>query len=181
MGNDRGVFRNVNILHELNASTGTEFVDVYQPGWLNPYDVVSTAKYSGFMTSLRLTIEISSISELQTIATDIDDTDDTISAKNNESFNANQKKCLSFYMRTSVSPTIRIADIFLFNRQPFYYLDLIPYFTNAGTFDIAPDAIISCQFKDVGDGILMVEDRVIVLGSVVEESPRFDQNSLLLE
>jgi hypothetical protein len=181
MASDRGVFRNVNVLREFNASTGFDFIDVYQPGWLNPYDIVSSAKYSGFMTSLRLTIEISSITELQTIPTEIDDSDDTISRKYDESFNGNRKKCLSFFMRTSTTPTIRIADVFLFNRQPFYYLDLIPYFTNSSTFDIAPDSIISCQFKDVGDGVLMAEDRVILLGSVIEESPKFDQNSLLVE
>ncbi|MCL6755400.1 hypothetical protein KBT16_32235, partial [Nostoc sp. CCCryo 231-06] len=75
-----GIFRNVNILHELNAGSGTEIIELYQPGWLNSLDVVSNAKYSGFMTSLRLTVDISSINELEAISSDILASDETVAA-----------------------------------------------------------------------------------------------------
>jgi hypothetical protein len=171
VASSRGIFRNVNILHEFNASTGTEIVEVYQPGWLNAEDVVSNAKYSGFITSLRLTIDISSVSPMSIVESDVLDSNETVANNTKETFNYNAKKCLSFYMKTANTPLIKVADVFLFNQRPYYYLDLINYFTSAGTLDMAPDAIIACQVVDVGHGLLQGSDRVMLLGCAVEESP----------
>ena len=177
MAGRAGVFRNVNILQELNASTSTNVIDLYQPGWLNPYDVISTAKYSGFITSLRLTIDITSTSEMSVIQSDILDDAVTVSNNNKETFNGNPKKCLSFFIKTSTTPLIKVADVYLFNQRPYYYLDLINYFTSAGTFDVAPDTLIACQMKDVGYGLLSGNDRILLLGSVVEEAPQNNQEN----
>jgi hypothetical protein len=171
VASSRGIFRNVNILHEFNAGTGTQVVDVYQPGWLNALDIISNAKYSGFITSLRLTIDITSINSMSIVKSDIFDSNDTVDSNNKETFNYNAKKCLSFYMKTANTPLIKIADAYLFNQRPYYYLDLINYFTSAGTFDVAPDATIACQLVDVGHGLLQGNDRVMLLGCAVEESP----------
>jgi hypothetical protein len=171
MASTRGIFRNVNILHEFNASTQTQIVEVYQPGWLNALDIVSNAKYSGFITSLRLTIDITSINPMSIVESDVLDSNETVSRNNKETFNYNAKKCLSFYMRTANTPLIKIADAYLFNQRPYYYLDLINYFTSAGTFDVAPDATIACQMTDIGYGLLEGNDRVLLLGCAVEESP----------
>lgn len=171
---NKGIFRNINILKEFNAGSTTEIVDIYQPGWLNPYDIIAGAKYSGFVTSLRLTIDIKSIAEITTIATDILADDSTISSANLETFNGNPKKCLTFYIRTADTPMIKVADIYLFNQRPYYYVDLINYFTSAGTFDIAPDTIISAGLTDVGNGLLFGDDRILLLGSSVEEAPSLD-------
>jgi hypothetical protein len=173
-----GVFRNVNILKQIDESCGTEIIDIYQPGFLNPYDISNGLKYSGFITSLRLTIEVNSIAEMQQIASDVLADDVTIAENTKETFAFNPKKCITFFMRTSLQPTIKVADIFLFNQQPFYYLDLISYFTSAGTFDVAPDAVISCQCKDAGYGLLQGQDRVLILGSSVEESPDIEGYTL---
>jgi hypothetical protein len=181
MPSSRGVFRNVNILKEFNAGIGTEMIEIYQPGWLNPEDIVNNAKYSGFITSLRLTIDITSIEPINIVESDILDSNETVANNTKETFNFNPKKCLSFYMKTANTPLIKIADAYLFNQRPYYYLDLINYFTSAGTFDVAPDALIACQVSDVGFGLLQNEDRVMLLGCVVEESPYFDQSSLLVE
>ncbi|MBU7587249.1 MAG: hypothetical protein KAF91_31120 [Nostoc sp. TH1S01] len=172
MTGNKGVFRNVNILREFNAGSTTEIIDIYQPGWLNAYDIVTTAKYSGFITSLRLTIDISSIPELQPVPTDALADDTTINNAATETFNGNGKKCLSFYIRTSDTPIIKVADIYLFNQRPYYYLDLINYFTSAGTFDVAPDTIISCGITDAGYGLLTGNDRILLLGTAVEEVPQ---------
>ncbi|MCV3215690.1 hypothetical protein OGM63_19600 [Plectonema radiosum NIES-515] len=171
MASSRGIFRNVNILHEFNAGSGTQAIEVYQPGWLNYEDIVSNAKYSGFITSLRLTIDISSIDPISIVESDILATNDVVASNNKETFNCNAKKCLSFYMKTANTPLIKIADAYLFNQRPYYYLDLINYFTSAGTFDVAPDATIACQVVDVGYGLLQGTDRVMLLGCAVEESP----------
>ncbi|WP_138504065.1 hypothetical protein [Nostoc sp. PA-18-2419] len=176
-----GIFRNVNILQELNASMGTEIVELYQPGYLNSLDVVSNAKYSGFITSLRLTIDITSIDELEVVENDTLADDATIAENAKTTFNNNAKKCLSFFLKTSATPLIKVADIYLFNQRPFYYLNLLPYFTSANTFDIAPDAIIAAQMKEVGYGLLSNDDRILILGTVIEESPIYDQSVLTVE
>lgn len=176
-----GIFRNVNILHELNATNGTDMVELYQPGLLNSLDVVSNAKYSGFITSLRLTIDITSIDELKIVENDTLASDDTIAENAKITFNNNAKKCISFFMKTSATPLIKIADIYLFNQRPFYYLSLPPYFTSANTFDVAPDAVIAAQMTDVGYGLLSDDDRILILGTVIEESPIYDQSVLRVE
>lgn len=178
MASSRGIFRNVNILHEFNASSGAQAIEIYQPGWLNSEDVVSNAKYSGFITSLRLTIDITSINPMSIVESDILASNETVTSNNKETFNYNAKKCLSFYMKTANTPLIKIADAYLFNQRPYYYLDLINYFTSAGTFDVAPDAIIACQVVDVGHGLLQGNDRVMLLGCAVEESPYSEPQSV---
>ncbi len=178
MASSRGIFRNVNILHEFNAGSGTQPIEIYQPGWLNSEDIVSNAKYSGFITSLRLTIDITSINPMSIVENDILASNETVASNNKETFNYNAKKCLSFYMKTANTPLIKIADAYLFNQRPYYYLDLINYFTSAGTFDVAPDATIACQVVDVGYGLLQGSDRVMLLGCAVEESPYSEPQSV---
>ncbi|BAY16890.1 hypothetical protein NIES21_27240 [Anabaenopsis circularis NIES-21] len=171
MADKKSIFRNVNVLREINAENTTEIVDFYQPGWLSPQDVQNNFRYSGFITSLRLTIDISSISSLVSIPVDSLATDTEIATATEETFTGNAKKCLCLYARTSNTPLIKIADIYLFNQRPYYYVDLLPYLTSNGTFDIAPDTILSYQIRDAGYGLLSGEDRVILLGTVVEEAP----------
>ncbi len=176
-----GIFRNVNIIKELNASSGTDIIELYQPGWLNSLDVVNNAKYSGFITSLRLTIDITSINELEVIASDILADDETIAANTKATFQGNQKKCVTFYMRTSDTPLIKIVDVYLFNQRPYYYMDLLKYFTSSTTLDIAPDTQLCVQVRDVDNGLLLNDDRVLILGTVIEESPVYDQSVLTVE
>lgn len=171
-----GIFRNVNIIKELNASTGTEIIELYQPGRLNVLNVVSNARYSGFITSLRLMIDITSINELEALSSDLLASDEVIAGNTKATFLGNQKKCLTFYMNTSDTPLIKIVDIYLFNQRPYYYLDLLKYFTSSATLDIAPDTQLSIQVTDADNGLLQNYDRVLILGSAIEESPTFDQS-----
>lgn len=176
-----GIFRNINILKELTVASSDQILELYQPGWLNSLDVVNSAKYSGFLTSLRLTIDISSINELETIPSDELAAESTINANARETFRSNQKKCLSFYMKTFDTPLIKIVDLFLFNQRPFYYIDVIPYFTSSSTLDIAPDTQICVQVREVGNGILQNDDRILIFGTGIEESPIYDQSALTVE
>lgn len=180
MGNT-GIFRNVNIIKELNAATGTQMIELYQPGTLNALDVVNNARYSGFITSLRLTVDITSIDELEIVENDIMADDATIAENAKSTFNNNPKKCLSFFIGNSDTPPIKVVDVFIFNQRPFYYIDLLNYFTSASTFDIAPDSTIAVQQRDVGYGLLQDDDRILILGTVIEESPVYDQSILTVE
>jgi hypothetical protein len=176
-----GIFRNVNIIRELNSSNGSEIIELYQPGRLNALDVVNNARYSGFITSLRLTIDINSINELETISSDVLASDETIARNTKATFQGNQKKCLSFYMKTSDTPLIKIVDVYLFNQRPYYYIDLLKYFTSSATFDIAPDTQLCVQVNSQGNGLLQNDDRVLILGTCIEESPIYDQSILTIE
>ncbi|MHC5737465.1 hypothetical protein [Nostoc sp.] len=176
-----GIFRNVNIIKELNASTSTEMIELYQPGRLNSLDVVNNAKYSGFITSLRLTVDITSIDELEIVENDPLADDATIAANAKTTFNNNAKKCLSFFIGNSNTPLTKVVDIFIFNQRPFYYVSLLPYFTSASTLDVAPDSIIAIQQRDVNYGLLQDDDRILILGTVIEESPVYDQSVLTVE
>ncbi|MDZ8136320.1 MAG: hypothetical protein RM049_13590 [Nostoc sp. DedQUE04] len=176
-----GIFRNVNILKELNAGTGTDMIELYQPGRLNSLDVVSNAKYSGFITSLRLTVDVTSIDELEVVENDTLADDATIAANAKTTFNNNPKKCLSFFIGNSDTPPIKVVDIYIFNQRPFYYISLLPYFTSATTFDVAPDSVIAVQQTEAGYGLLQDDDRILILGTVIEESPAYDQSVLTVE
>lgn len=176
-----GIFRNVNIIRELNAATGTQMIELYQPGTLNALDVVNNARYSGFITSLRLTVDITSIDELEVVRNDIMADDETIAENAKSTFNNNAKKCLSFFIGNSDTPPIKVVDVYIFNQRPFYYVSLLPYFTGASTFDVAPDSIMAVQQRDVGYGLLQDDDRILVLGTVIEESPVYDQSVLTVE
>lgn len=178
---NNGIFRNANIIKELNSGSSNEIIELYQPGTLNALDVVNNARYSGFVTSLRLTVDITSINELETISSDILANDETIAANTKATFNGNQKKCLSFYMRTSDTPLIKIVDVYLFNQRPYYYVDLLRFFTSSSTLDIAPDTQLCVQVSPLGNGLLENDDRVLILGTCIEESPVYDQNILTLE
>ncbi|HIK27978.1 MAG: hypothetical protein N3E45_17105 [Oscillatoriaceae bacterium SKW80] len=174
----KGVFRNVNILEEFNSSN-SGMRQIYTPGLLAPYDIESGLKYSGFITSLRLTIDITSIPELAVVSSDLLASDDDILKNTKETFKGNPKKAIAFYLKTSTTPILKIADIYLFNQRPYYYLDLIDYFTSAATFDIASDAEIFAQQIDAGFGLLQGQDRVLLIGSVVEEAPKYEPVAII--
>lgn len=165
------IYRNINIIHEFNSVSSTQIFDIYQPGLISPTDVINSFRYSGFLTSLRLTIDITSIPELLAIPVDIMAGNEEQAQANQETFNGNAKKCLALYIRNSITPIVKVADVFLFNQRPYYYLSLINYFTDVGTFDVGNDTVISAGFKDLGHGLLMNDDRVLLMGSVIEKAP----------
>ncbi|MCL6750062.1 hypothetical protein KBT16_03350, partial [Nostoc sp. CCCryo 231-06] len=115
------------------------------------------------------------------ISSDILASDETVAANTKATFQGNQKKVLTFYMKTSNTPLIKIVDIYLFNQRPYYYIDLLKYFTSSATFDIAPDTQLCVQVKETGNGLLQNDDRILLLGTVIEESPVYDQSILVVE
>jgi hypothetical protein len=60
-----GFFRNVSIAQSLTLSSGSNVVQIYQPGTANPTSLADGVRYAGFITSLRLYVDISSIAEVQ--------------------------------------------------------------------------------------------------------------------
>lgn len=176
-----GVFRNVNIVTELNADNTTQALDIYTPGSINPYDIVSGVKYSGFITSLRLTVDISSVPELELPLDDPLDIEVDREAKEKEVIYNTPRKCISLYLRNSSSKSVLVGEILLFNRRPHYFVNLLKYFSDARTFDIASDTVITVQMKEIGYGLLQGNDRIAIIGSSVEEAPYLEPSSILIE
>lgn len=174
----QGIFRNVNILVEFNAANTTEAIDIYTPGFINSFDIVSGVKYSGFITSLRATIDINSLPELIPPDINVLDTEADKESKRNEAVTNTPRKCMQLYLRNSNSKSLLIGEVLLFNRLPYYYVSLIKYFTDTITFDVAPDTVITAQMKDIGYGILTGSDKVAIVGSVVEEASYIEQSTL---
>ncbi|NJL21653.1 MAG: hypothetical protein HC895_13850 [Leptolyngbyaceae cyanobacterium SM1_3_5] len=47
---------------------------------------------------------------------------------------------------------MRIASLWLYNRRPYYSIDLLLYFTDAAAFDVASDTALLLQWNQSGLG-----------------------------
>ncbi len=167
-------FRNTNILAEINSSNTGQLIDIYRPGTINPSSAIPDVSYSGFITSLRVAINIKSIGELQLPQTSPLDTAEDKARKQRESVLASPRILLNLYLRNSqLSTPSLVGSILIFNRFPYYYIPLIPYFSDNNTFDIAPDTTIAVQLQDVDYGLLKDDDKVTFIGSAIEEGVYF--------
>lgn len=165
-----GFFRNANILRLLTPASGNQLVDIYQPGTLNVASIVEGSRYSGFVTSLRLCVDISSVGEVDFPTFEPGMSDGEISALMAGLGAASPKKQLDILMRHSTQSPVKVASIQLFNRRPYYSIDLMLYLTDAPAFDVASDAVLSLQMVNVGFGLLSGTDTISVVGSAVEEA-----------
>ncbi|HEY9661436.1 MAG TPA: hypothetical protein V6C65_23515, partial [Allocoleopsis sp.] len=73
------------------------------------------------------------------------------------------------YLATSNQPQCHIATISLLNRRPYYHVNLMPYLSDNGVFNIANDAVLLASIQNVGHGLLQASDEVVIFGSVREE------------
>lgn len=165
-----GFFRNVNVLAEITPENQESPIDLYQPGTLNTGSLREGARYSGFITSLRLRIDIKSLPEIDLPVREIGATNQEYSERLRGVDLVSPKKRLHFFVRSSDRPAMKIASLSLFNRRPYYPLDVLTFLTDASTFDMASDAVLSAQTEDIGWGLLEDFDSLIFLGSAVEEA-----------
>jgi hypothetical protein len=164
-----GFFRNVNLLKSFDSSSGSDLIDFYQPGTLNPNSLINDVRYSGFITTLRLQVYLDSIAEIVFPIPEVGQDEAEISAIMRGVEAAAPKKQIAFFLRSSDSESIKIGSINLVNRKPYYTVDLLIYFTDAAAFDVGSDVILSAQFVNAGFGLLDGTDRVSLHGSAVEE------------
>jgi len=161
--------RSAQILQRFTATAGSEMKTLYEPALVTPWDTVSTLRYYGFITDLRLKIQISSIAEsvIPNLGVESSRTDRLIAVRDIE-WNSARKE-LELFLETSRQPLTHIASVSLLNRTPFYTINLMPYFTDNGIINIANDARISARIKNAGYGLLQESDEVVIYGSVKEE------------
>lgn len=142
---------------------------IYQPSSVSPYDRVQTLRFYGFITSLRMKVDIRSISEADIPNLEADASRlERLTAMRNMEWKSPRKQ-ITFYLRTATCPWQAIFDVSLLNRLPYYAVNLLPYLTDNISFDTSNDCLIGAQITNAGYGLLEGEDRVTLYGSVREE------------
>lgn len=167
--NGGGYYRNINILQVANINLGNGFLDLYQPGTLNTSKILENKSYSGFITSLRCVADITSIAEVEFPVRTIDQTDQEYSDSLKGLATVSPRKLLDLYFRTSDAGPFLIGQVFLFNRRPYYSIDLLRYLTDGTSFEMASDGVLSIKISSDGFGVLSGADKLTFIGSSVEE------------
>jgi len=165
-----GFFRNVNVLKLLNAASGTNPVQFYKPGVANRASLSPNHRYSGFLTSLRLVVDISSFAEVARPIPSPSADEGEIQAQIAEIEAAAPKVQLNLLMQIDDEDRQVIGSLNLFNQRPYYTAEMLVYFGDAASFDIASDCSLHLQIVSVGYGVLQGSDRVLIFGSATEEA-----------
>ncbi len=165
-----GFFRNVNILRQLSATSGSQVVPIYQPGTINPLSLSQGARYSGFITSLRVCVDITSIAAVEFPDVEPGMTDGEIQALFAGFSRTAPKKEMDLLLQNSGQPPVKIATMLLYNRRPYYTQDLLMYLTGSAAFDVGSDTVFSLRIVPSTFGLLGPNDRVNIYGSAVEEA-----------
>ncbi|MBD2150805.1 hypothetical protein H6F44_11835 [Pseudanabaena sp. FACHB-1277] len=142
---------------------------IYQPSAISPYDRVQTLRFYGFITSLRMRVDINSMVEADIPNLDADTSrTERLTALRDMEWKSPRKQ-ISFFIKTSRLGWQPVFDVSLLNRLPYYQVNLLPYLTDNVSFDTSNDFLLGAQIVDVGYGKLSGTDRVLIFGSVREE------------
>ena len=162
--------RSTQILHKLTAQSGDAIQTLYQPGLLTPYDRAPALRFYGFITDLRVNINIQSLAESELPNIDLGTSrTDRVAAVRDLEWNSPRKQ-LDIYLATSTSAGwVNIATLSLLNRRPFYIVNLLSYVSTNVAFQIANDAKLGVSISDVGYGLLEGNDTVTLFGAAKEE------------
>lgn len=148
---------NIAILEQINSTNFTEIRQVYKP----------TLDHSGFITSLGLTINVKSIPSANFPYIPDDTPPDVLESIFQNIEAETQFKELRILLKKGAGAWIEKAKIRIFNKEPYYEVDLMPYYTKTNTIDVADDLSLGIQVK-AGDS-LTVADNIVVFGTAVEE------------
>ncbi|OYQ67582.1 hypothetical protein B9G53_01110 [Pseudanabaena sp. SR411] len=160
--------RTQQILSAFGAGDSSKRI-IYQPSAISPYDRVQTLRFYGFITSLRMKVDIRSISEADIPNLEADASRlERLTAMRNMEWKSPRKQ-ITFFLKTATCPWQPIFDVSLLNRLPYYSVNLLPYLTDNISFDTSNDCLIGAQITNAGYGLLEGEDRITLYGSVREE------------
>jgi hypothetical protein len=148
---------NVCIADEVNSSNFSSVRSLYRPA----------PDHSGFVTTLGLTINLKSIpsasfpyipdeTPANVLEQTFQDLEETLTYK-----------ILQVLYRKGEGPWIVKAEIRLFNKEPYYEVDLMPYFTRANTIDVAEDLSLGIQL--LSGETLAANDKIGVFGTAIDE------------
>ncbi len=160
--------RTTNILEKFQeGEDGLKIL--YQPGLISPLDMVGSLRFYGFLTSLRMRVDINSLSEQEVPNIAFEDTEAERLIKIRDMEWKSPRKQINFYMKQNSKPWYPIFEVSLLNRLPYYTVNLLQYLTDNLSFDFANDTILGAQIVEVGWGTLIGTDSVTIYGCVKEE------------
>jgi hypothetical protein len=162
--------RNVSILKSFTSGSGTSMVQLYAPGSVTPWDRTATIRYYGFITSLRMKVDINSLPESQIPRIELtDDQTARITTIRDLEWKSARKQ-IDFFLKTSQISWQHIASISLLNRLPYYHVNLLQYLTDGSAFEVGNDTRLAARISDAGYGLLSTTDNVTIFGSCQEEA-----------
>jgi hypothetical protein len=161
--------RTVTIVKRLTLANNG-LTTIYKPGTLNQGNIYAGLKYNGSIDSLRLKVELPGLTQMAIPDISVLDSDYAKKVKSDNVFINAQKKLIRFFVQADGSDLVDIADVFLFNQNPFYYIDLLNYFGSTTAFNVGSDVTISCQMIDDGYGVLISGDKLTIIGSSYEQA-----------
>lgn len=162
--------RSTQILKRIDAGSRGNLVTIYQPGLVTPWDRTSTLRYYGFITDLRAKVDINSLAPTELPNLDIGTSQSERAAIIRDQEWTSPRYELDLLMRSTYSGGWHsLVSLSLLNRLPFYILNLQQYLTDQVAFNVANDAVLGCQIRNVGQGFLAGSDSIIIYGSAREE------------
>lgn len=162
-------FKNLNILKQITPQTQDEDIIIYKPssGRDSGNNVI---EYSGFITSFRLMVDIKSVPELIIPNRLASDTDEQRQAKERQAVLECPKKGMELLLKSGDNSPVLAAELLLFNKYPYYWVELIKYLSGNDTFECSFDTTVIFRMFNAGNGVLEGSDRISVIGSVIEDS-----------
>jgi hypothetical protein len=146
------------ILSQINSSNYTDSITtIYKP----------PLGHSGFVTTLRLTIDLNSIEPAEFPYFPDDTPPAVLQQMLNEIAANTEYKEIILYFKKGNGSWLERCSLQIFNKEPFYDINLMRIFSDANTIDVAEDFSLGIQVK-VGN-TLAATDRILIWGSVVEE------------
>ncbi|CAN1211905.1 hypothetical protein TUMEXPCC7403_16995 [Tumidithrix helvetica PCC 7403] len=177
----QSIQRSRNILEPF-AVNDSGIRTIYQPSLTTGLDRIASLRFYGFITSLRVRVDVNSIPEspipdLEATATRAE----RLTAVRDMEWLAARKE-LEILFKVSGAGWLPIASVSLLNRVPYYTLNLLPYLTDNPSFDLADNALLGARIINAGYGLLESNDHVTLFGSVREEivSLPTDQREILI-
>lgn len=155
------------ILERVPASS-SGFLELYTPS----SETVSeeTVNFSGLLESLRVRIQINSLTETP-IPAGLDELGDVeaLEAYKNYQWEA-ERIHLSLFRRKGSGDRLKIGTVPMLKRSPFYVVDLMPYLTRQVVARFATGDSLDVAVEDAGYGFLTADDDVVVFGEGLEEA-----------
>ena len=148
---------NTSILTEINSTNFEAITTLYNPAVGN----------SGYVTTLKLTVNIKSIAAANFPYIPDETPPDVLEKILENVANATQFKEIQLLLKKGAGAWIEKSIIRLFNKEPYYEINLLPYLTDANTIDVAEDLSIGIRGK-LG-ATISPGDKIICFGTAVEE------------
>jgi hypothetical protein len=122
---------------------------------------------SGFVTTLRITINLKSITEANFPYIPDETPPDVLQKILDEVALNTPFKEVILYFKKGTGVWVKRAPIKIYNKEPYYDVNLMRFFSDSNTIDVAEDFSLGISLKV--EDILAPEDTILVWGSVVEE------------